>query len=56
MISIVMFVFIRKDNGRYFTDFTIEAFKEYLQNIPELQIEEYWITGDVRPGGVRRSG
>ena len=37
-------------NGRYFTDFTIEAFKEYLQNIPELQIEEYWITGDVRPG------
>ena len=37
-------------NGRYFTDFTIEGFKEYLQDIPELQIEEYWITGDVRPG------
>lgn len=37
-------------NGRYFTDFTIEAFKEYIQKIPELQIEEYWITGDVRPG------
>lgn len=37
-------------NGRYFTDFTIEAFKEYIQIIPELQIEEYWITGDVRPG------
>lgn len=37
-------------NGRYFTDFTIEAFKEYIQKIPELQIEEYWITSDVRPG------
>lgn len=37
-------------NGRYFTDFTIEAFEEYMQDIPELHIEEYWITGDVRPG------
>lgn len=37
-------------NGRYFTDFTIDIFKEFLREIPELQIEEYWITGDVRPG------
>jgi len=37
-------------NGRFFIDFTIEAFKEYIQDISELQIEEYWITGDVRPG------
>lgn len=37
-------------NGRYFTDFTFEMFEEYLQRVPELQIEEYWITGDVRPG------
>lgn len=37
-------------NGRYFIDFSIEAFREYMQEIPELQIEEYWITGDVRPG------
>ena len=37
-------------NGRYFTDYTPEAFGEYLQEVPELQIEEYWITGDVRPG------
>ena len=37
-------------NGRYFTDFTFEPFKEYMQDIPELHIEEYWITGDVRPG------
>lgn len=37
-------------NGRYFTDFTLELFKRYMQAITELQIEEYWITGDVRPG------
>lgn len=37
-------------NGRFFTDFTIETFKEYIQEIPELQIEECWITSDVRPG------
>ena len=37
-------------NGRYFTDFTPESFGEYLQGVPELWIEEYWITGDVRPG------
>lgn len=37
-------------NGRYFTDFTIELFERYMQAITELQIEEYWITGDVRPG------
>lgn len=37
-------------NGRYFVDFTPETFEEYMQEVPELQIEEYWITGDVRPG------
>lgn len=37
-------------NGRYFADFTPETFGEYMQEVPELQIEEYWITGDVRPG------
>lgn len=37
-------------NGRYFTDFTLEVFKEYIREVPELQIEDYWITGDVRPG------
>lgn len=36
-------------NGRYFVDFTLEKFKEYIQEIQELLIEEYWITGDVRP-------
>lgn len=37
-------------NGRYFTDFTLEAFQEFIKKVPELMIEEYWITGDVRPG------
>ncbi len=37
-------------NGRYFTDFTPETFEKYLKEVPELQIEEQWITSDVRPG------
>jgi len=37
-------------NGRYFTDFTEPAFREFLAGIPSLRIEELWITGDVRPG------
>ena len=37
-------------NGRYFTDFTLEVFREFIKRIPEVVIEEYWITGDVRPG------
>lgn len=37
-------------NGRYFTDFTIELFNEFIKNIPNLKIEEQWITEDVRPG------
>lgn len=37
-------------NGRYFVDFTTETFGKYMKEVPELQIEEYWITSDVRPG------
>lgn len=37
-------------NGRYFVDFTPETFRKYMQEVQGLQIEEYWITGDVRPG------
>lgn len=37
-------------NGRYFTDFTLETFTEFISDITSLKIEEYWITGDVRPG------
>ena len=37
-------------NGRYFTDFTIKSFTEFIRNITGIQIEDYWITGDARPG------
>ena len=37
-------------NGRFFTDFTEESFKEFLEDFPRLSLEELWITGDVRPG------
>lgn len=37
-------------NGRFFTDFTLEMFKDFAKDIKNVGIEEYWITGDVRPG------
>lgn len=37
-------------NGRYFTDFTCDSFSEFLKQIPGWQIEESWISRDVRPG------
>lgn len=37
-------------NGRYFTDFTLENFQEFIKKIPGIAVEEYWITSDVRPG------
>ena len=43
-------VFEGERNGRYFTDFTIDTFKEFIQDVDNIQIEDYWITGDVRPG------
>lgn len=37
-------------NGRYFTDFTTESFRNFMVNIPEFTIEKEWITGDVMLG------
>lgn len=37
-------------NGRYFTDFTEDSFKEFLYQIPQFQIKEIWITKDIREG------
>lgn len=37
-------------NGRFFTDMTEDTFNDLLQKIPGLEIEEQWITSDVRPG------
>ncbi len=36
-------------NGRYFTDFDEESFREFLDK-EEWELEEEWITGDVRVG------
>ena len=37
-------------NGRFFTDFTIETFSEFISDIDNIKMEEDWITGDVRSG------
>ncbi len=37
-------------NGRYFTDFTEEAFGDFIKDIPEIEVSESWLSGDVRPG------
>lgn len=37
-------------NGRYFTDMTEDSFSKLLQKIEGLEVEEQWITTDVRPG------
>ena len=37
-------------NGRYFTDFMEDTFREFIKVISELTVEDQWITLDVRPG------
>ena len=49
-ISFKYGTFSGERNGRYFTDMTEETFDELLQKISGLEIEEQWITSDVRPG------
>lgn len=39
-----------KRNGRYFTDMTEDRFSDFLKNIKSLELEEQWVTSDVRPG------
>lgn len=41
--------FAGERNGRYFTDMTEETFADFLKQIDNIQIEEQWITSDVRP-------
>ncbi len=36
-------------NGRYFSNFTLEEFEEYISDIADIKIEHYWISQDVRP-------
>ena len=42
--------FAGERNGRYFTDMTETSFAALMQDIAALEIEEQWITSDVRPG------
>lgn len=42
--------FAGERNGRFFTDMTEDTFSEFLGKIEELEVEEQWITSDVRPG------
>ncbi len=37
-------------NGRYFTDMTEETFADFINTMNESQIEEEWVSADVRPG------
>ncbi len=49
-ISFKYGTFSGERNGRYFTDMTEETFAGFLHGIDGLQIEEQWISNDVRPG------
>lgn len=42
--------FAGERHGRYFTDLDEKGLARLLLPYPELQVEELWITGDVRPG------
>lgn len=37
-------------NGRYFTDMTEKKLEKLLKEVGRLEVEELWITSDVRPG------
>ena len=37
-------------NGRFFTDFTEDSFRDFISDVEQLVIEKIWITNDVRPG------
>ena len=37
-------------NGRFFTDFTEDSFREFISDMERLAVEKFWLTNDVRPG------
>lgn len=37
-------------NGRFFTNFTEDSFKIFIKDFSNIVMEDWWITGDVRPG------
>lgn len=42
--------FAGERNGRFFTDMTEDTFADLLSKLDGLEVEEEWITSDVRPG------
>ena len=42
--------FERVRDGRYFTDLTEDSFADLISQIDGLQIEDEWVSADVRPG------
>ena len=36
-------------NGRYFTDMTEDSFADFIKQIENVEIEEEWVSSDVRP-------
>lgn len=43
-------IFAGERKGRYFTDMTENTFAKFMTEIDGLEIEDQWITSDVRPG------
>jgi SAM-dependent methyltransferase len=37
-------------NGRYFIDMTEDSLEKLLQEVGGIEVEELWVTSDVRPG------
>jgi hypothetical protein len=37
-------------NGRYFTDMTEDSLEKLLKEVGGFEVEELWVTSDVRPG------
>ena len=42
--------FCGERNERHFSDFTENSFTKFIEDIPELQIKDIWISCDIRPG------
>jgi len=40
----------RDEAGRLFTDYTETRFEGLLSRVPELSLDQMWVSGDVRPG------
>ena len=38
------------EHNKALDDFTLDEFKDFISDVKDIAIEEYWITGDVRPG------